>query len=310
VGGGPAGIAAAVSLLEHGHQVTIFDRETKLGGTPARLIPDERYEDADEEIDAILGPAVKAGRLTLRLGQALGRDVSLEDVRAGFDAVLLALGLGAPPVGGSQRPGGVMDALTFLRAVKDDVMPSMPEGVAVVGGGNTAIDAAVTAKEKGAIDVYLVYRRSFGEMPAWPAERDRFVAMGGHVLILSQPAGYVVDANGRLKGLTVVRTALGDADSSGRRAPTSVPGESVLDVGLVVEALGQEVPMEVRRALDGVAFTRDGTVFRKAPGDFATSIEGVFAAGDLVNGGTTVVQGVAEGMKAAEEMDLFMRKMK
>lgn len=306
VGAGPTGLAATVALLERGHAVDLFDKGARPGGTPAELIPTDRYEDADEEAGAILGPAIKAGRLTLHTGKTLGLDVSLADLRSGHDALLLATGLGSASSSKGAKPAGVVDALSFLRDVKGGTVKSVASSVAVVGGGNTALDAAVAAKKLGASDVYLVYRRSLSEMPAWPVERENFAALGGHVLILTQPAGYATGPGGRVTGLKVVRTVLGAPDVSGRRSPKPTAGESILEVGLVIEAIGQEVSPDLRKALEGMNFSTSGLVARARPESFETSLTGVFAAGDLVNGGTTAVQGVAEGMKAAAEIDAFV----
>jgi glutamate synthase (NADPH/NADH) small chain len=173
----------------------------------------------------------------------------------------------------------------------------------VLGGGNTAVDAAVTAKQLGAADVFVVYRRSAAEMPAWPEEQKRLRKTGCHLLILTQPLGYETDGKGQVVGLRVARTELGEPDASGRRAPRTVPGsEYVLPVAMVIEAIGQGLPDAVRSALEGVSLTRHGLVATR-PDSQATSLEGVFAGGDLVNGGTTAVQAVAEGMKAADEID-------
>jgi NADPH-dependent glutamate synthase beta subunit-like oxidoreductase len=215
--------------------------------------------------------------------------------------VLVAVGLdGSVSLGKAE---GVTDAMDFLRRAKAGAIASLPDRVAVLGGGNTAMDAAVTARGLGARDVYLLYRRSFAEMPAWPAERDRFVAAGCHALILTRPVGYETDRRGRITGVRIVRTELGEPDASGRRRPADVAGtESVLRVGLAIEAIGQEASEALRRALPGVDFTPDGLV-ATAGDSLATSAEGVWAAGDVLSGGATAVQSVAEGMRAADEMD-------
>lgn len=306
VGGGPAGIAAAIKLLEAGHHVTIFERGHRLGGTPDMIIPADRYPEAETETDAILAPARKAKRLEIKFGHELGADVKLPELQKKHDAVLLALGLGGSVSLGSVE--GAVDALEFLRKVKSGEVKSVPDKVAVLGGGNTAIDAAVTAKHLGAKDVFLVYRRSFAEMPAWPAEREKFMASGGHCLILTQPLGYETDKKGTLTGLKIARTELGEPDASGRRRPVGVPNsESVLTVGMVIEAIGQEVAEEMKAALTGLEFTQSGMVRTRPDNPFATTLDKVFAAGDLVNGGTTAVQGVAEGMKAGEAIDRLLR---
>jgi len=306
VGGGPAGLACAIRLLERGHAVTILDKGSALGGTPDTVIPGTRYGDAQAEVEAILAPALAARRLTVEFGKTLGADVALAALRQDFDAVFLGLGLtGSTSLG---EADGVVDALAFLRSAKNGACRAVPSRVAVLGGGNTAMDAASTAKRLGALDVYVVYRRSFNELPAWPEERDRCLKAGVHFLILQQPVEYLTDAGGRLTGVKMARTELGDPDASGRRRPVVVPGsETVLAVGLVIEAIGQGLSDEVRSALAaGVELTDKGLV-KTRNGSTATSAPGVYAGGDLVNGGTTAVQGVAEGMRAAEEIERMLR---
>lgn len=301
VGGGPAGLACAIRLLEHGHEATIFDRGERVGGTPDSLIPCSRFETAAEEIDAILKPARDSGRLVFRLGAALGRDISLRELQSQYDAVFLGLGLEQSISLATAE--GVVDALGFLRDVKRGKITSLSGRVAVLGGGNTAVDAAITAKQLGAPDVFVVYRRSAAEMPAWPEEQKRLRKAGCHLMILTQPLGYETDEQGKVAGVRVVRTELGEPDASGRRAPRNVAGsEYILPVAMVVEAIGQALPDALHRALEELAFTRHGLVATR-PGSQSTSMDGVFAGGDLVNGGTTAVQAVAEGMKAADEID-------
>jgi glutamate synthase (NADPH/NADH) small chain len=304
VGGGPAGLACAIRLLEKGHVVTLFEKSDRLGGTPESIIPGARYESASAEIDAILAPAVSAGRIDVRFGQTLGENVYLENLRKRYSAVFLGMGLGKSTSLG--KADGVVDALAFLQDVKRGKRTSVPQRVAVLGAGNTAIDAAVTAKGLGARDVFVIYRRSFAEMPAWPNERDRLLKSGGHVLILSQPVGYETDKKGKLTGLRIARTELGEPDESGRRAPTVVPGsESLMAIDLVVEAMGQGIPADLREALGSLTLSRHGLVATQSDSQ-ATSTPRVFAGGDLVNGGTTAVRGIVEGMRAAEEIDRLL----
>ena len=169
------------------------------------------------------------------------------------------------------------------------------------------MDAALTAKGLGTNDVYIVYRRSFAEMPAWPNERDQVLELGCHLLILTQPLGYETDNSGKLTGLRVARTELAEPDDSGRRAPKVVPKtESVMAVDLVIEALGQAIPPQMREALSHVELTKHGLV-ATPPDSQATSVPRVFAGGDLVNGGTTAVQGIAEGMRAADEIHELLK---
>lgn len=305
VGGGPAGLACAIRLLEAGHEVVLYDRGAELGGTPDSMIPEARFADSRAEVEAILAPARTAGRLTLRLGQGLGPKLTVRALRKRHAAVFLGLGLGGSTSLGAGE--GVVSALSFLTAAKAGKVKMVPARVAVLGGGNTAMDAGLTALRLGARDCYIVYRRSFAELPAWPRERNEFLAAGGHLLILTQPLGYERDAQGALRGVRICRTELGEPDASGRRRPVPVPdSESVLRVELAVEAIGQTLDDDVRAALDGVGLTPAGLV-AVAPGGAATSCQGVFAAGDLVNGGETAVRAIAEGMAAAAEIDAFLR---
>ncbi len=307
VGAGPAGLACAIRLLELGHEVSIFDRNNSLGGTPDTVIPGTRYGNAGAEVDAILAPALKAGRVQLNLGKVLGRDFELAALQQEFSAVFLAIGLtGSTSLG---KADGVMDALHFLREAKQGRLRDLPDKVAVLGGGNTAMDAAATAKRLGARDVYIVYRRSFSEMPAWPAERDECLRMGVHFLILQQPLEYLKDDDNRLRSLLIARTKLGEPDASGRRRPEVIArSRSELEVGLAIEAIGQGTSAQVKAILaSGMELTDKGLV-RTAPASAATSMDRVFAGGDIVNGGTTAVQGVAEGMRAAGEIDLMLKK--
>jgi glutamate synthase (NADPH/NADH) small chain len=158
--------------------------------------------------------------------------------------------------------------------------------------------------------VYLLYRRSFEELPAWSAERDQTLNAGVHFLILTQPIGYELDEAGGLRGVRTQRTRLGEPDSSDRRRPEPVPQSgSVLPVDLAVEAMGQGVPETLREALGEVRFTERGLVATTGE-TLETSLTDVWAGGDVVSGGTTAVQGVAEGMRAAREIDARLRGRK
>ena len=309
VGGGPAGIACAVRLLELGHSVHLWDKSTELGGTPDSSIPDDRFADSHAEVQTILAPAIAAGRLTLHLGAAFGRDIALSELRSRFAACFLGFGLAESTSLGQAE--GVMGAMEFLAAVKSGQIKRVPAKVAVIGAGNTAMDAAVTARQCGARDVYIVYRRSFAEMPAWAEERDRFLAMGGHLMILTQPLGYTTDAAGKVTAVRICRTELGESDLSGRRTPVSVPdSEGMLGVDMVIEAIGQTLDRATQTALQGIELTRGGLIALPGKGTQATSQPGVFAGGDIVNGGKTAVQAIADGMRAAEEMNRLAAAVK
>ena len=296
IGAGPAGLACAAVLLRNGYSVDVFDPEDP-GGLAASSIPEERLavDRFKAEVEAIFGNAT--GLEFVKEGLR-----SLDDLLSEYDAVFLGTGLGSSASLADPRPPGVEDAIEFLRRCKRGGV-SVAERVAVIGGGNTAMDAAVQAASSGARDVYLVYRRSFAEMPAWPSERDEALNLGVHFLLLTQPLVYELDADGRLKGVRIARTTLGAPDESGRRRPTVVEGsESLLEVDLVLEALGQKLPADIEGL--GIELTSDRLIKIDAEG--RTSKERVYAGGDAVNGGATVVQAVAEGMRAAEAMNRLL----
>ena len=307
LGAGPAGISAAVALASLGHEVSLLDRDAALGGQAQDTIPAERLpvEVLHREIrDVLEGSGVKEHRRFVRIHRGYNLDHVLAE---GFDAVLIALGLSqSVPLPGSERPqSGVVSALDFLTRAKDGAAVSGT--VLVLGGGNTAIDAALSARRAGASDVAIVYRRSFAEMPAWPEGRGRAIEAGVHFLILTAPLAYVADRDGKLAGLRVVRTRLTVPGADGRRRPENIPvSEHVIPADLVIEAMGQQIDDELAEALAGVEVSTDGLI-RTRQGTLETSRPGVFAAGDIVNGGATVVQAVAEGARAAREIDGFLR---
>jgi NADPH-dependent glutamate synthase beta subunit-like oxidoreductase/2,4-dienoyl-CoA reductase-like NADH-dependent reductase (Old Yellow Enzyme family) len=306
LGAGPAGVSAAATLASLGHAVTLMYGGEAAGGLAREVIPGPRLPGPllADEIRAVLA---SSGPVEHRTGVSVGPGYGLEDVfTEGFDAVLVALGLSeSAPLAGCGRPrSGVMGALEFLARVKRGEKVSGT--VLVLGGGNSAIDAALSALRAGAADVSIVYRRSLAEMPAWPEERDQAMRAGVHFLILTQPVGYEMDGEGKLTAVRVIRTRLAEPGPDGRRAPQAIPGSAhVLPADLVVEAIGQRVAGPVRRALTGVRFTEDGRIWTP-DGSLATSRAGVYAAGDIVNGGTTVVQAVAEGARAARQIDAYL----
>lgn len=301
VGGGPAGSACAISLLEKGHNVTIFERDQYMGGAPESVIRSSRLTGVRTEIDTVLQPAVKAGRLEMRYGCEFGRDITLSDLREQYDAVLLAGGVFKEASIGNAD--GVVDALSFLRKAKNGEISSVPSRVALLSGGDCAMDAAVTAKELGAVDLYLVYSGSLSDMH-WHLNDSWFRSSGSHCVTLTEPLGYETDQQGRLTGLKIRRTEQGQPDEYGRRAAIPVPGsEGVLKVEMVIEAMGLSVADDFRKAVAGIDFDDNGLVRLPVDDSFQTGLNRVYAAGGMINGGASVCQCIAEGMKAAEEID-------
>jgi|YelNatPaOPRAMG01_1025707.scaffolds.fasta_scaffold00008_44 NADPH-dependent glutamate synthase beta subunit-like oxidoreductase/2,4-dienoyl-CoA reductase-like NADH-dependent reductase (Old Yellow Enzyme family) len=310
IGAGPAGLACAGKLVELGHAVDVYERETIAGGLASLVIPGHRLRraEAEREVNHLLGDALRKGRLHIHWGEGLGDTRPLQWFRDHYDAVFVGCGLwrSVQLAGTTARPEGVTDALEFLRESKSSRSLAVPARVAVIGGGNTAVDAAVVAAERGAREVYLIYRRSFQELPAWPSERDRAIAAGVHFLILSQPVDYL-ERNGRLVGIKVARTELGEPDASGRRRPVVIRGsEYVLNVDMVIEALGQSLDPSLGSALGGIELTERGLL--RVDEEFQTALVGVFAGGDAVNGGSTVVRAVSEGMRAAEAIHAYLTR--
>jgi len=310
IGSGPAGLSCAAKLLEAGHKVTVFDAGTEFGGMVASVIPADRQSDSlRNEIAAIFTDVTKE-RMILRLGKELNTDFNLDNIiDEGFDAVFIGMGLPNSVSIGSKngKIDGLWNAMDFLSAArKADALNLKDQTVAAIGGGNTAMDVATTAKKLGARDVYVIYRRSFKEMPAWSGERDRAIEEGVHFLILTQPVGFN-STNGKLTGIKVCPTRLGEPDKSGRRRPETIESSAyTLDMDIAVEAIGQEPLENIGEILPGVDL-KDGLI-RTNEGTQATSRPGVYAGGDLVRGASTVVAAVADGMAAANEMNEFLRQ--
>jgi len=308
IGAGPAGLSCAVKLLEAGHTVTVFDKSTDFGGIIESVIPLEKASGSlDNEITAIFQD-VPEDRLLKCLGKELNADFNLDTIiEEGFDAVFIGMGLPKSVGIGNEDIDGLWNAMEFLSVAKEPGELNVADKcVAAIGGGNTAMDVAVTARRLGAKDVYVIYRRSFEEMPAWDVERDEAMKQGVHFLILTQPIGFI-SQDGKLTGITVCPTKLGEPDASGRRKPQPVESSAYdLDMDIVVEAIGQKSAEEINEILPGVEL-RNGLIQTKE-NSLATSRPRVFAGGDLVRGPSTVVAAVADGMAAAKEIDQFLQK--
>ncbi len=307
IGSGPAGLSAAYFLALAGHAVTIFEALDRPGGTVLTGIPAYRLprEVIQVEVDAICELGVE-----LKTGQALGRDFSLDDLREqGFDAVFLGLGaqrgyhLGIP--GEDQFPQ-VLDGLSFLRRVSQGDRRAPAAEVVVVGGGNTAMDAARTALRLGCDKVTIVYRRTRREMPAHHQEIEEALAEGVEMLFLTIPKR-VVGEGGRVTGLECLQARLGPPDASGRRRPEPVEGSQfVLPTGAVIAAIGQQPELECLGDLAQDPRLCGRTILAdSATGQ--TRREWLFAGGDVVTGPANVVQAVAAGKRAAQAMDAFLR---
>ncbi len=307
IGGGPAGLAAALRLAQRGYPVTIFERLPVLGGMMAVGIPAYRLprQILNFEIEGIL----RAG-IEVKTGMALGRDFTLDDLLVGagvprpYQAVVLAIGAHeSRPLGVVGEDGeGVYPGVELLRDVALGSPPDLAgKSVGVIGGGDVAIDAARSAWRLGASEVHLIYRRRREDMPAHPEEVEAAEAEGVVFHFLTTPIRVIGD--GRVRGVECQRQALGEFDRSGRRRPVPVAGsEFTLNIDVLIPAIGQQTDLEGEERLER---NRDATLVVNE--SLATTREGVFAAGDAVGGPATVIHAVAQGNKVARTVDHYLR---
>ena len=301
LGAGPAGLACAGELALLGHDVTVFDARDEPGGLARFAIAPYRQ---------LREPLPHETELIARLGVRFEFNVAIDSRRAvqalesEYDACVLAVGLGADLDVG--YPGdeldGVWDSLPFIERIKTGDPSPVGERVAVIGGGNTAIDVVREAVRLGAQDVTLVYRRTEAEMPAYAHEVVEAREEGVKFLWLTLPVRFLGDTH--LSGVECLRMELGGEDESGRRRPVEIPGsEFVLPVDTVVKAIGQQPRTELLGWIDGLELHK-GLIVVDERG--ATTSPRWFAAGDATNGGATVVEAVREAKRAARGVDDFL----
>jgi glutamate synthase (NADPH/NADH) small chain len=307
VGAGPAGLAAGVSLAKKGYQVTVFESSDSPGGMMTYSIPDYRLPRhiLEAEIDNIrqLGVEIKTNTPT-KGGELL---------KKGYDAVLISTGAWSPI--STELPGsdlkGVFQGLDFLRKLnvsgeKKGTPRITGKKVAVIGGGDVAMDAAISAVRLGAKRAHLLYRRSLAEMPAILSEISLAKEQGVMFWTQTNPTKIIGDSRGRVQAIECIETKMGSRDKSGRRKPIPIPGtEFQLDVDLVIEAVGQEIDAELIKKL-GVRTNPNGTIEVDENGE--TSKPGLFAAGDVISGGATVVQAIAEGVRVSTGIDEYLSR--
>ena len=261
VGGGPAGIAAAIRLVEFGHTVHLYEQADRLGGIPERVLSRHRaLVSPQAEMDAILQPALAAARLELHFGVTLGKNLRLDDLRANHDAVLVATGLWQERSLGAAR--GVIGALDFLESPDHPV----PDRVAILAGGDSAMDAARAVQGRGAKEIFIVFGGPRSEMH-WHMPESWFATPGVHAMMNWQPLGYETDHEGHVRGV--------------RLRHAELHSEAVLPVALVIEAMELQVADCVRAAL-------------------ASESGRVYTVGALVNGGASVARCVAGGIAIAD----------
>ncbi|MDF1618389.1 NADPH-dependent glutamate synthase [Petrocella sp. FN5] len=319
VGGGPAGLTCAGDLAKEGYEVTIFEAFHVAGGVLMYGIPEFRLPKAlvQSEITTLkdLGVEIKTNMV---IGKVLSLDELLEE---GYEAVFVGSGAGLPSF--LKIPGenlnGVYSANEFLTRVNlmkaykfpdCDTPVRVGKNVAVVGGGNVAMDAARSAKRLGAENVYIVYRRSEEELPARVEEVHHAMEEGIKFKLLNNPVEILGTEKGWVKGITCVKMTLGDMDASGRRRPIAQEGsEHVLDVETVIIAIGQSPnPMITSTTPDLKTQKWGGIIVEETTG--LSSKEGVYAGGDVVTGAATVILAMGAGKDAAKAIDTYIKNKK
>jgi dihydropyrimidine dehydrogenase (NAD+) subunit PreT len=308
VGSGPAGLSCATYLARLGYGVTIYERKPLPGGLDSYGMAEYKMRQAVAVDEARL-----AGRLgvTFRLGVEVGRDVSIEELSSAHDAVFLAAGLGATSRLNIPGEGlaGVLEALPFIERVKTREWASVPVGrvVAVVGAGNTAVDAATQAKRLGAERVLMIYRRTEREMPAYAYEFELAKRDGIEFHWLTAPVEILPDETGaRVGALRCVRTELTEPDGRGRRAVRAVAGtEFDIPCDMVIKATGQQKLRRFFESIPGVELDEQGRV-KVEPETMLTGNPKFFAGGDCVNGGREAVDAAQTGKLAAQGIHLSL----
>ncbi|BBO17831.1 conserved hypothetical protein [Candidatus Brocadia pituitae] len=306
IGAGPAGLTAANDLAGMGYTVTVFEKESQVGGMMMWAIPSYRLP--REQIMFDVSQIVARG-VDIKTNCAIGsQGKSIQDLfQEGYKAVFIAVGaqrgkrLEIPGEDGTQ---GVMDCLEFLKNVNEGDVRSPGEKVAVIGGGNSAIDAVRTAKRL-CQDAFIVYRRTREEMPALPWEIEEAEHEGVQFHFLSAPVR-VVTENGKVKALECIKMRLGKPDSSGRRRPEPVPDSAfTIETDCIITAISQEADLAFLGDNYGLGVTKWGTI--AVDDNLLTNKQGVFAGGDVTLGPSTIIECIAQGHTAANSIDKYIR---
>ena len=305
IGGGPAGLNAAYYLAIAGHEVTVYDAMPEMGGMLRYGIPEYRLPKAvlAKEVKAIADMGV-----SMKNNVKIGVDVSFDEIRNSADAVLVTVGAwkGSTIGCAGEDLNGVLSGIDFLREVNMGNIPDVGKNVAVVGGGNTAMDACRTAVRCGAENVYVIYRRTRAEAPAEDIEIEEAIEEGVQFLFLTNP-DEIIGENGKVSKIKLQVMKLGEPDASGRRKPVPVEGEfKILDVDTVISAIGQKCSPA---GLDAIELTKWGTIVADET-TCMTNLDGVFAAGDATNKGASIaVAAIAESNTAARAINAYLLGM-
>ena len=315
VGSGPAGLSFAGDMAKRGYDVTVFEALHEIGGVLKYGIPEFRLPNkiVDVEIDGLRKMGVRFEKDCI-----VGKTISYDDLHAdGFKGVFVASGAGLPNF--MNIPGenfvGVMSSNEYLTRVnlmdaanpESDTPVLQGKKVAVIGGGNTAMDSVRTARRLGAERAMIVYRRSEEEMPARLEEVKHAKEEGVEFLTLHNPIEYIGDERGRVKQMRLQKMELGEADASGRRRPVPLEGAiETIDVDEVIVSVGVSPNPLIPRAFGGLEVSKKGTIVVEAD-SMRSALGDVYAGGDIVRGGATVILAMGDGRKAAAAMDADLR---
>ncbi|MES0341203.1 MAG: NADPH-dependent glutamate synthase, partial [Candidatus Humimicrobiaceae bacterium] len=315
IGAGPAGLTCAAELSKMGFKVTIFEALHKAGGVLVYGIPEFRLpkDIVQKEVDYL-----KSMDVDLKVNMVMGKILTLEDLfKDGFKAVFISTGAGLPyfmDIPGENLNGvySANEYLTRSNLMKAYKFPECDtpimkgENVAVVGGGNVAMDSARTAQRLGAKNVYLIYRRSEAEMPARNEEIEHAKEEGINLKILNNPVE-IIGKDGWANKIRVIKMKLGEPDDSGRRRPIPIKGsEYNIDVDVVIMAIGQGPNPLLTSTIPGLELNSRGNIAADTETG-KTSLKGVFAGGDIVTGAATVILAMGAGRKAAFSIDEYIR---
>jgi len=315
IGSGPSGLTCAGDLARLGYEVTIFEAFHKAGGVLVYGIPEFRLPKAivQKEVDRLEALGVE-----VRTNFVIGKTLTIDEIFAeGYEAIFIGSGAGLPSFMGIEGESliGVYSANEYLtrvnlmKAYREDYDTPIRKStaVAVVGGGNVAMDAARTAKRLGAEKVYIVYRRSEAEMPARAEEVHHAKEEGIEFMCLNNPVRILGAENGEVRAIEVISMELGEPDASGRRKPVAVPGsEHEIEVDTVIMSIGTSPNPLIRSTTEGLDATSRGCLV--ADENMATSRPGVYAGGDAVTGAATVILAMGAGKTAAASIDKYIKE--
>lgn len=316
VGSGPSGLSFAGEMCKRGYDVTVFEALHEIGGVLKYGIPEFRLPNTivDVEVDTLSRMGVKSVTNFI-----VGRTESIEGLQdAGYKGFYIASGAGLPRFMNipGENANGVLSSNEYLTRVnlmeadseESDTPVYLGKNVVVVGGGNTAMDSVRTAKRLGAERAIILYRRSEEEMPARLEEVKHAKEEGCEFMTLCNPVEYLKDEKGRVAQVRVQRMELGEPDASGRRSPHPVEGsEFLLDATVVVVAVGVSPNPLVPNSVSGLDVSRKGTIIVDES-TMRSNIENLYAGGDIVRGGATVILAMGDGRRAAAAMDEAFRK--